>query len=145
MSENKEEQFPFMIFMTVRALIKKLNRVFNEHQIPISIEQFGLLVLLNEMPDELSQQEIANFLEKDKSAVLRSIDLLENKGYLQRVSNSEDRRVNRIQLTAEGKKMFEQAQQIERQVIEQIEEGISVEERQIFKKTLLHIREAALH
>ena len=141
----QDNQFPFMIFMTVRALGKKLNRVFQEHQIPLTIEQFGLLTLISEMPNEPSQQDIANFLEKDKSAILRAVDVMENKGYLQRTHVPDDRRINKIGLTEKGKTIFEYAQQFERQIIEQIENLILPADYVIFKKVLAQIREAAMN
>lgn len=141
----QDEQFPFLIFMTVRALGKKMNRAFQEHNIPLNIEQFALLTLISEMPNEPSQQEIADFLEKDKSAILRAIDVLENKGYLQRTHVPDDRRINKISLTEKGKIVFEHAQQFERQIIKQIESLILPADYAIFKKVLVQIREAAMN
>ncbi len=139
------DKFPFMIFLTVKALSKKLNQVLQEKQIPLNFEQFGLLVLISEAPEELSQQEIANFLEKDKSAILRTIDVLENKGYLQRNHISDDRRINKIGLTEKGREIFDKACQVERHLIEGIENLIFPADYSIFKKVLFQIREAAMN
>ncbi len=140
-----EEEFPFMVFLTIKALGKKLNKVFQEMQIPLNFEQFGLLVIISEAHEELSQQEIANCLEKDKSAVLRAIDVLETKGYLQRTHIPDDRRVNKISLTEKGKEVFGQARHIERQMIERIKNLILPADYDIFKKVLFQIREAAMN
>lgn len=49
------------------------------------------------------QQDIAEIMEKNKSAVLRSIDILEQKGFVKRVPAQGDRRKNVIELTERGK------------------------------------------
>jgi len=55
----------------------------------------------------MSQQEIANLLQKDKSGIQRTIKTLERDGYLRVQQDDIDRRKNLIQLTAAGKHIME--------------------------------------
>ena len=51
---------------------------------------------------DMIQQDIAEIMDKNKSAVLRSIDILEQKGFVKRVIAQGDRRKNIITLTDTG-------------------------------------------
>ncbi|MCL1942021.1 MAG: MarR family transcriptional regulator [Candidatus Azobacteroides sp.] len=63
-----------------------------------------ILLSVNYRPD-IIQQEIAETLKKDKSAVLRLIDNLEKQGLVRRVVSANDRRRNIINITENGKKL----------------------------------------
>ena len=50
----------------------------------------------------LSQQNIADLIQKDKNSVTKIIDSLEKKNLVNRVVDQKDRRINKIELTKEG-------------------------------------------
>jgi len=50
----------------------------------------------------LSQQQIADIIIKDKNSVTKLIDALEKKGLVQRRTDEQDRRLNKIHLTEEA-------------------------------------------
>ena len=70
--------------------------------------QFGVLVRLRER-DGLTQQELSQGLLLDKSNLCRILTLLEGKGLLERQPDREDLRVNRVVLTARGRRVLDQA------------------------------------
>lgn len=53
------------------------------------------------------QQDIAAVMDKTKSAILRSIDILEEKGFVKRLPVAGDRRKNVIELTSSGNAIIE--------------------------------------
>ena len=53
------------------------------------------------------QQDIAEVMDKTKSAILRSIDILEEKGFVKRLPVAGDRRKNVIELTESGKAVID--------------------------------------
>ncbi|MEO0729427.1 MAG: MarR family transcriptional regulator, partial [Pseudomonadota bacterium] len=55
----------------------------------------------------LSQSEVADILEIEKATAGRLIDKMEAKGWLERRSDSMDRRVNRLHLTTEAERLHE--------------------------------------
>jgi DNA-binding MarR family transcriptional regulator len=65
----------------------------------------------NSSGKELIQQDIAVIMEKTKSAILRTIDILEEKGYVKRMSSPGDRRKNIIELTDNGKAVIDEMHQ----------------------------------
>ena len=75
------------------------------NNVDLTPEQYLLIDLLwDEGP--LTQQEIANQMQKDKNSITKLIDGLEKKGYVVRETNTEDRRKNLVVVTkmGEGKK-----------------------------------------
>lgn len=73
----------FMLVHTGKQLLKTINGKFNEITGDITFEQLGLLYFISRHKNRengLIQQNIAEVMEKTKSAILRSIDILEEKG-----------------------------------------------------------------
>ncbi len=70
--------------------------------------QFGVLARLRDR-DGLTQQELSQGLLLDKSNLCRILTLLEGEGLLERQPDGEDRRVNRVLLTARGRRVLDQA------------------------------------
>lgn len=94
----------FAIIYTGRMMTKSINNVLENLDAGITFEQMTVLYFLSRNEEkELIQQDIANLLNKTKSAVLRTINILEKKEYLIRLSLPEDLRKNVIQLTPQGK------------------------------------------
>ncbi len=84
--------------------------------------------------DCVIQQDLAEILNINKSGLLRTIDILEKKGFIRRMPVENDRRKNRIELTEAGK--FHRDEFLAELVIkeEQLAEGFTeVERAAIFK------------
>ena len=62
----------------------------------------AVLQILLKYPDGISQQEIARQTGRTKQAIVMAINKLEQKKYLQRHSNSHDKRMNSVIITQEG-------------------------------------------
>ncbi|WP_229365931.1 MarR family winged helix-turn-helix transcriptional regulator [Fibrisoma montanum] len=121
-------------------MARKSNRELTRLGFTLQIEQFPILFIIYFSEDNLlSQQDIANMLQKDKSGIQRSIRTLERDGYLRIVSDDVDRRKNLIQLTPAGKlvveKVIETAEVMDKQVTDQL----SAEELASFLTTLRKI------
>ena len=69
--------------------------------INVTPEQYLVLDILWEK-QSLSQQNIADIIQKDKNSVTKIIDSLEKKNLVNRVVDKKDRRINKIELTQEG-------------------------------------------
>jgi len=79
--------------------LKKLNMTFS---------QFRTLLALSQK-DNITQREFADRIDTDTTTVMVLCDSLEKKGWLMRMPDATDRRVNRLVLTDDGKKVFSQA------------------------------------
>jgi DNA-binding MarR family transcriptional regulator len=78
-----------------------LSRRLEEHGIDMTIEQFKVMVVLWKEKSS-TQQNIADFVGKDKTSVTRLIAGLEKRSLIQRTSDKNDKRCNLVTLTAQG-------------------------------------------
>jgi MarR family transcriptional regulator for hemolysin len=94
------------IGMVVGRMLGRMGKVFkrelNEAQIDITLEQLGLLHAISENEQDVVQQDMADMMNKDKSAILRLIDSLEKKGLVVRSIDPQDRRKNLLFVTEQG-------------------------------------------
>lgn len=93
------------IAVYVNILNSRIKKCFidklQENGINITPEQFLVLDILWEK-QSLSQQNIADIIQKDKNSVTKIIDSLEKKQLVRRVMDQKDRRINKIELTEEA-------------------------------------------
>ncbi|MCK9220758.1 MAG: MarR family transcriptional regulator, partial [Bacteroidales bacterium] len=68
----------------IRAFMKRINEQ-GEEAIRITHEQFGFLYAISKNKNDVIQQDMAEFMKKDKSVILRTIDSLEEKNLIRRV------------------------------------------------------------
>src|SRR4051812_23008777 len=73
--------------------------------------QFGILVLLD-LEGLMTQNELASYMAMDKATMVRMIDILEDKKWVLRVQNKEDRRANHLQLTKAGKQAIHKMEEL---------------------------------
>lgn len=131
----------FMIIYTGKMLLKNINTDFAFLNSEITYEQLGLLYYISKNKKKnIIQQDIADLMNKTKSAVLRSLDILEEKKFLKRGAMVNDRRKNVIQLTDKGckviNKMHEKFLEMEKELIK----GFTKEEQKICMSVLLRIQ-----
>lgn len=93
------------IAVNVNILNSRIKKCFfdklQKNGINITPEQFLVLDILWEK-QSLSQQNIADIIQKDKNSVTKIIDSLEKKNLVTRVMDKNDRRINKIELTEEA-------------------------------------------
>jgi DNA-binding MarR family transcriptional regulator len=98
----------FMVVHTGKLLLKTINGTFAALTKEITFEQMGVLYYISRSNNkEMIQQDIAEVMDKTKSAILRTIDILEEKGFVKRLPVAGDRRKNVIELTGSGKAVIE--------------------------------------
>jgi DNA-binding MarR family transcriptional regulator len=103
--------------------------------VPLTPEQFMLIDLLwNE--GEMTQQQLADQMQKDKNSVTKLVDAIERKGFVIRKQNEHDRRANTLVLTEKANQLKPGAKQKGISILDQMLEGISEEELRSFLVTL---------
>ena len=131
-----------MIVHTGKLLLKAINVTFAGISKEITFEQMGVLYFLsrNTGKKDMIQQDIAEIMDKNKSAVLRSIDILEQKGFVKRGPAAGDRRKNVIALTDSGKNVIERMHEFFLEQDVALKEGINEEELQTCMRVLSKIK-----
>ena len=106
-----------------------------EMGVPLTPEQFMLIdILWNQ--GEMTQQQLADQLQKDKNSVTKLVDAIEKKGFVVRKQNPHDRRANTLVLTEKANELKPGAKQKGISILDQILEGISEDELRSFLSTL---------
>lgn len=105
------------------------------HNIPLTPEQFMLIDLLWNQ-GEMSQQQLADQMQKDKNSVTKLIDAIERKGFVVRRQNLNDRRSNTIVLTEKAEILKPGAKMKGISILDQLLDGIDEEELRTFLATL---------
>ena len=90
----------------------------------ITKEQWLLLKALS-LHDGASQNELACFTERDKTSMTRLVNTMEKKNLIARIPSKEDKRINLLYLTKQGEKMLSETEQIRKNVISDLQNGLS--------------------
>lgn len=112
-----------------------LSAKLRETDVPLTPEQFMLIDLLWNQ-GEMSQQELADMMQKDKNSVTKLVDAIERKGFAVRNQNPDDRRSNTIILTPKAQELKLKAKTAGIDMLDMMLQDISEEEQRNFLMTL---------
>ena len=89
------------------------------------------MITLKKLHDEdgLNQNELAFLTFRDKSSLARLLLKMEKKNYIKRKQSKEDKRINQVFLTNEGRVIFKQSKRVIRKFITIMEQNITEEEK----------------
>ncbi len=135
---HTDEAFTILTGKISNAINRTFLRTFAREGINITTEQWTVLVCLWK-EDNLTQQAICNLTGKDKPSMTRLIDNLEKTKLVIRVPDNLDRRINKIQLTSEGKTLQEKATEVVQLIANNTLQGVNIDELDICRKVLKKI------
>ena len=127
------------LHLTGCRLKQYIATMLRQQDVPLTPEQFMLIDLLWNQ-GEMSQQELADQMHKDKNSVTRLVDAIERKGFVVRRQNTSDRRSNTLVLTEQAEKLKADAKQKGISILDKMLEGISEDELRTFLTTLRKLR-----
>lgn len=130
------ESLGYNIERALSALIKCLNIELKRYNLNVQHSQFSALRVIS-LKDGLSQAELSKILGKNPAAISRSLDYLEEKGYISRMA--ENGWKNKIFLTEHGRKIIPVINDIANKVIEKVLNGITMGEKEEALKVLTKI------
>ena len=122
------------------SLIKYFAKELNRNDINLTPEQYLVMDILWDA-EVLSQQAIADIIQKDKNSVTKFIDSLEKKGLVYRQVNKEDRRVNNIVVSEEGMKLKARTTEVAIGMMRSVLKDIKEEDLIAFDKVMNQIKE----
>lgn len=127
-----------MIFMT-GVLIRCLSsQTFTEKKFEITPEQYLILTLLVEN-GELYQRQLSEITLKDRANVARIVGILKEKELIQKIIDSNGRRIYKIVVTPKGKALRDKILSTDMELISIITKDISKEELDSLISTLAKI------
>ncbi len=133
--------------LELEKMIQQILRVFKKRlanqpyeEIKISTSQLILLHAISLKDEEVIQSDIAKIIGKDKSALLRMIDPLEEKGLIRRVNDLKDKRKNYLFVTKVGYRVLGNYMKIVNELMFDIQQGLTSSEIEIFQKVVRNIK-----
>ena len=110
--------------------------------LPITIDEFTILDIINTHNGEMHQRDLAKMLFKDRANTGKMLNKLEEKGYIIRKEETRNKRqVNIMTVTKEGKEIIKTIGDEIRPLFEKIENRISKEEAEICKRHMRNVRD----
>lgn len=118
-----------------RILLRRINAVLSEHDLPITAEQYAFLVQLWEC-NNLPQGVLATKTARDKTTMARLAAGLEARNLIVRRCNSTDARERLVCLTNEGEQLMSVATVLVREILQEAQSGIAEDRLNICKAVL---------
>ena len=122
-----ERPLGYLLGQTCHLYKLKVAERFKHNKFNLNFDDFVMLYIVNEKK-ELTQQDIANHFQKDKSMILRKISNLIEKNYVNRMQDKEDKRKKNLLLTLKGEEALQFSEDIALQLSQQLLKGIRNEE-----------------
>ncbi|HJH61263.1 MAG TPA: MarR family transcriptional regulator [Bacteroidetes bacterium] len=127
----------------INILNSKIKKYFgdelNKNTINMTPEQYLVMDILWD-EGTLSQQAIADIIQKDKNSVTKFIDSLERKGFVFRAVDKEDRRINNIVLSKDGIMLKDTTTEVAINMMNQVVKNIDDNELAVFVKVLQQMK-----
>jgi len=142
------EQDNLPLGMVVGQMMHEMLRVLKKRDIEqaeviLSIEQHAVLHILSKRESDVILKEMAEAMGKDKSSILRIIDVLEKKELVRRAIDPKDRRKKYLMVTKKGEQVIELFLEIEAELRTELKEGLTKEDMKTFYKVVGHIKAKA--
>lgn len=122
----------------VKEIVRSLKNRFVEEDIDLTIEQYFILNILDN-EEGLILQELAEIVDRDKSAVLRHIDGLEQHHFVTRVQDDADKRRKLLLITKPGIKALEKARAVDQKLDKEINGEVENIETKEFEDALANM------
>ncbi len=142
----EEENLP--LGRVVGTMMQEMFRVLKKRaadqmDIVLTIEQSAVLHMLSSKKSDVILKEMACAMGKDKSAILRIIDVLEKKGLVRRAPDQKDRRKKYLMVTKAGEAVIEKSLEIEAELRAELQQGIADDEMKTFYNVIRRMKAKA--
>lgn len=133
-----EDLLLYWVYRVQTEGVALLWRRFKGAGYDITPEQFGVLARLR-VQQGMSQTQLGDRMLKDRHNMARILNLLEERGYIERRPDSTDRRIYRIYITRSGSSIQEQLVPIFIQHLNELLEGVLDRDQRAVRKMLERI------
>lgn len=122
---KEEVALPIILKRLGRLIDQRIDQMLKEHSIARS--QYRVLYYVN-LFKEPAQKDLVDIMEIQASTLTSIIDVLAQKGWLLRIKDNSDKRLNRVRLSKEGQKQFEQIPEPSKKLQKEILKVLSKEQ-----------------
>jgi DNA-binding MarR family transcriptional regulator len=136
------QEYHWKIFALSSGIYLKTRKLAEKYLKPLKITWPQFITLLNlSQGDNIPQKKIAARMEIDTTTTMVLCDSLEKKGWIKRVKDTSDRRINRVQVTPQGESVFSLAYPLMMAKYKMLTEQISSEDLQVTLSVLSKLYE----
>lgn len=125
-----------LIYITGTLVRGLSSQTFTEKGYNLTPDQYIILSLLLDNEEIKYQRQIAEIIFKDRANVSRIIDILKEKGFIEKIPDSNGRKIYKLIVTEKGKEAREEIFPIEKEIRKMITKNISDEELNVMFHTL---------
>ena len=135
-----KEDAPLLGLMgqSMRLIGKRAQELYAEYD--LNRAQSGILFALHQ-EDTMSHKELPNRLNVTPPSITSMIKKMEQEGYITRKADEQDQRVMRLTLAQKGKDCIDYVIKTAEKLEEIVFEGMTAEEKMLFRRLLLQILE----
>lgn len=137
--EHTEIGFGKFIDKTLKKITSSYLRVFKEHDINISLEQWVILSSIHDLGDKASQVEISKSNYRNRATTSRLISGLVDKGLVQKIRFKGDQKRYKLAITPAGHSLVTKVTPLITELRKTGYKNISNEEVNTFMKVLEQI------
>ncbi len=112
----------------------------SEQGVYLTRQQVVLMKILHQ-DGPLPQNDLAFLTDRDKTSLTRLINGMEKKNLVARITSTEDKRVNLVHLTKKGEKVLNETAPLLLAIANELEKGISAEDKETVIRLLKTIQE----
>ncbi|MGB8406194.1 MAG: MarR family transcriptional regulator [Mycobacterium sp.] len=136
MAQTRRSDLAAMLAPLLRELIAAEQPVLDAH----GVTMWGYIVLLAlDHTPMRSQVALAEAIGADKTRIIRTLDELQDDGYIERTPDPEDRRVRLLAITKAGRKLKDAVQDDIQRGEERWLGDLTAEERGVFLRVLARL------
>lgn len=136
--DDLRDTLHFQMHRIHALMFRNGNHLMQKSDIPLQMEQLPVLMIICAKKD-MSQQEVADILNRDKSSIQRTIVTMEKKGFVTVSQDAKDKRRNIVNSTKSGHALAVKLKNITKQIEKETMKAFSIEERDATIKTLKNI------
>lgn len=141
--KNTEDASAFIVMHQLMHL-SRYHAVLRMEDMELNPSQAGILFILNSH-GRLSQRQLAQKIGITPPSMTVTLRKLEELGFIHKEPDEKDQRIIRIRLSEAGKECIEKLKSIMDEMEEILYQGFSVEEKLLFRRLLLAMRENLLN
>ena len=141
--KNTEDASAFIVMHQLMHL-SRYHAVLRMEDMELNPSQAGILFILNSH-GRLSQRQLAQKIGITPPSMTVTLRKLEELGFIHKEPDEKDQRIIRIRLSEAGKECIEKLKSIMDEMEEILYQGIRPEERMLFRRLILEMRENLLN
>lgn len=125
----------------LKTIMKKWRGILDHRlaKLGMSEARWYCLLHLGRAEGPMAQVELAEAMGITPPTLVKLLDRLQEDGWVERLPEPQDRRAKRVGLTTQARDMVQRIETEAQQLRQEVWEGISASERQLFLRVLQHL------